>query len=168
MITVEEVSQRLSKALAALDEKRQSMTGTVTNTSALQDEPDMMHAFVGQVLMTLSAGGNRIEPETFSRTMAVMIMAARHFGVRFMEPTSEQLETAIDDDTLYFYARMQKTHLVARVSEAFGELVAVPQRDNVASAVSEASGQLIVFLVMHGMNETELITDIPSDIDIKI
>lgn len=165
MITEEEVRQRVSKALAALETKRQAMTGAVTITAG-DDGSDQMQAFAGTVLMTLAENGNTIHTEVFSRTYSMMIMMMKHFGSAFHLYEPEDM-LCTDSDVIY-WSRARKSQLMAILSCHIGSLAVVSDQLDLSIVITTCAEDLTQFCIMHGMNELELINDIPADISIKL
>lgn len=166
MITEEEVRQRVSKALAALEAKRQAMTGAVTITAG-DDGSDQMQAFAGTVLMTLAENGNTIHTEVFSRTYSMMIMMMKHFDSAFRLFNPEDMLWIHEGDVIY-WSRARKSQLVALLACHIGSLAAVSDPDGLSIVITSCAEDLTQFCIMHGMNELELINDIPADISIKL
>ena len=165
MITEEEVRQRVSKALAALEAKRQAMTGAATITAG-DDGSDQMQAFAGTVLMTLAENGNTIHTEVFSRTYAMMIMMMKRFGSAFRLYKPEDILCTERD--MIIWSRARKSQLVALLASHIGSLAAVSGPDDLSIVITTCAEDLTQFCIMHGMNELELINDIPADISIKL
>lgn len=168
MITTEEVGRRVCKALAAIEEKSKSMTGSVT-AKAYAHRAEKLHAFIGTVIMTLASRGNSIEPEACSRTYAMMIMMLRHYGLSIPEPEEAAfLACPVTEEDLVYWSRARMCQVVAHVAGDLGSLVESAEPSDVCAALITSAVTLSLFCIMHGMNEQELINDIPADIEVRL
>lgn len=173
MITVEDVKVRWGKVLQALEEKRRQMTGEVSHAAMTDNE--LLSAHVGNILMTLSVHGNTVEPGTLSRAFAMAVMMAHSLEVEFPGADTDFAEMFLDERAINYVSRMKMSQLVAMVaSDLTPMLSTVPDagapegRYDIRLSLTAAAFSMAFFAIMHGMNELELVTDIPSDLDVRI
>lgn len=167
MITVEEVKQRVSKALAALEEKRQTLS--CKNTQPTGTPSEHLQTLAGTVLLSLAERGNTIEPAVFSRTYALMALLLKDANACF--PAMSPYDILVNDSDILYWSRASKAQLMALVSTDMVTLA--DGSDNVKPEIGITSAviDITLFCVMHGLNEQELICDTlptsPSGSDIQ-
>lgn len=166
MITSVEMVQRTNNALKALEAKRQSMTGSVINTSTLTEDGEFITSCLGNILITLSEGGNQIAEGSLTRSLATCILLLKHYDKPFTLDWVENMN--IDNADIIYLSQIGKTHLLAEVAMYVSGVVEIPTFQALSTPITDAAMRIVEFSIMHGMNELELINDIPDDLSIRI
>ena len=173
MITVEDVRLRWEAALAALEEKRNATQGKVTFAPGT-DASAQLQAFAGTVIMSLSRNGMTIDEESFTGALAVTVIMMKHYDIGFPKDGG-CLTEFLTEEGINCYAVQKKHQLVAFASyiltsaiESAPDFEDSADKDGFADSVSAFCCDVVLFLIMHAMNEQSIIADIPSSIELKL